>query len=443
MMLTKEQLRIPVRGTNRKYYLVPPAPKKNRPDFYVRFQVPADLRRRNPELPLVVYQSTGTDLIAAARLRGRDKIEAVLEGRWKDAEKSKLARPRTCTVGQILAAYKPLPRTVKPGIAHRNKKALELVLREVTGRSNAETLLAEDVLTAKTLRKFIAGRLEAVRDKDLIVQERTAITINSTLAQAMSVLSPRVTELYAELKLPDLKEFRAVRKLSVDADVSYDPLPNECLTKMEAAAAELKAGRAKVEVGDGGTKRFLTPAEQQAVYLVYLLMSRLGLRNNEAYAARWGWIERRGNEAEMVLKRRADHVIKNKRGRNLDMDPELLAELDTHRGLPDAWIVPGATPTNRVHACYRWINSWLRGFIPPGREKGAYELRKHAISVIVSRPESEGGGIVAAAAFAGDTIATTEKHYASYLRKVRGIRSSEISLRVLDKAEVVGVGSGA
>ncbi len=417
----KEKLRIYVRGTNRKYYLVPPAPAKHRPDYYVRFNVPRALRQANPKLPMTVYRSTGTNLLPAAKERGRAIIENVLEGRFEQSEQTKLASV-SASIGEILDLYQPNPRDVKPEAAKRNRTALQLIIREVTEKENVRELRAHDVLTAALLRKWIQGRLARVRKADLLLQESAAVTINTTLAMARSVLSPKVSELYAELKLPDLTEFREVKRLRVDKDHSYKPLPQHCVAAIAADAKLLKRGQSALALAAG-----ISPAEQVQVYRVYLLMSRLGLRNIEAFHARERWIERQGDRAEFVIERRGDFVAKNKRYGRLEIEPELLAELDEHRGLPDAWLISAPTATERLNLCHRKINRWLRPLMPADREKGAYELRKHAGSIIVSRPESEGGGIVAAAHFLRDTIATAEKHYASYLRKVRGIRSEEFS----------------
>jgi hypothetical protein len=418
-----ERLRILVRGTNRKYYLVPPAVDKNRPDYYVRFEVPRDLRKVDHRLPKTVFRSTGTNMLSAAKLRARDIIEGVISGRWDDAEKLKL-RTTCATLGQILDRYRPSPRTVNPVAARRNRNALEMIVRETTGRVSVLDERSDSVLTGKLLRTWMEKRMAATDTDNYLLQERAAVTINSTLAQARSVLSPKVAHLYEGLELPDLSGFRAVRKLKIEADLSYKPLPQICLDAIERDAQLLRDGQSAVAAAAG-----VTPEEQPPVYLVYLLMSRLGLRNSEAWAARWSWIERRPDgSAELVIERRADFVPKNKRARRQDIDTGLLQELDRFRALPDAWIVPGATRTIRYTICQRLINKWLRPLMPVGREKCAYELRKHAASIIVSRAESEGGGIAAAARFLGDTIATTEQHYGSYLRRVRGIRSDEISM---------------
>jgi hypothetical protein len=325
-------------------------------------------------------------------------------------------------LGEILDRYNPPVRSVNPLVAKRNKLALEMILREATGRENVRDDRAVDVLTSRLLRTWIKQRL-AKAGTNYLLQEKASVTIDSTMAQARSVLSPKVADLYADLVMPDLTDFRSVRKVGGKVDATYKPLPQGVIDAIEVDAKLLRDGESEEAKAAG-----LEPELQRQVYLVYLLMSRLGLRNSEAFAARWSWIEREmTGAAQFVIERRADFVPKNKRARRQEIDGQVLMEIDRYRSVPEAWMIAAATMTDRKRICERAINDWLRRFMPLGREKCAYELRKHAASIIVSRPESEGGGIAAAARFLGDTIATTEAHYGTYLRKVRGISSAEIS----------------
>lgn len=410
-MSDKERLRIPVRLNHsaRKFYL-----QERAGIYYVRFDVPDWIKKIDPTLPRTVFQSLDTNMLPAAKLKAREKIEAVFEKRFEDFERTRKQGPSYAPLCAVLAAYKPDPRVVKPEVAANNRRMLSLLVREATGLSGDELMmLTADVWADGALwQKWVNLRLARVANEDYVAQERAAITINAGLAQARSVLSPKVMHLYnacPNMRFPDLTSLRAVRRLKVDADVSYRPLPQSCIDAIEADASRLKA-------------------DDPEVYKAYLLMSRLGLRNSEVMAARWGWIESGPDRrnAAMVIERRSDFVPKNRARRRLTIDSELLRELDNWRGLPEAWIIDAPNKTDRHKICHDRLNAWLRKFLPP-REKGAYELRKHAASIIVSRPESEGGGLVAAARFLGDTISTAEKHYASYLREVRGISSAEIS----------------
>lgn len=426
-MKRDDKLRIPVRGTNRKFYLVPPAPKRNRPDYYVRFDVPRDLRERNGKLPRSMERSTGTNILKVALIKGRDIIENVFSDRWQLNEKSKFKLARApATIDELLERYEPRGRDVNAGTVTRNKSALLLYARELKNRDEVGNVAVDDILTAAMRRKFAQQRLDAVKHQDLMVQESAAHTINTSLAMVQSVVSPHVMDFYKDLHLNhgDLADFRAVPRLKTDKrHVAYRRLPQECVAAMEREAQLLKTGQSTI----GG----LSSEEQSQVYVVYLLMSRLGLRNIEALNARWSWIERLTNgRALFVIERRVDFVPKNKSDRTIEMEPQLVAALDAFRGLPDAWIIPAPHAKARFDACHNHINAWLQPLLPAKgqlRGKGAYRLRKEAGSRIADRPESEGGGIQAAADFLGDTVATTERYYRGRRRTVRGVATAELA----------------
>lgn len=425
-----EKLRIPVRGTNRKYYLVAPQPQYNRPDYYVRFEVPRKLREQDAKLPKYILRSTGTDLVKVALIKGRDIIESILGGQWETAEKGKMKQARAAaTIDELLERYDPPARDVSAETATRNKSAVRLYARELTGRPDPDTVQVSAVFTAKQRRAFISLRLAPVAKRSLMEQESAAHTINTTMAMVQSVVSPDVMDGYADLNLNlgELAEFRAVPRLRTDKrHVAYRRLPQECVDAMEAEARALKRGESPIAKTMG-----LSKEQHQAVYRAYLLMSRLGLRNIEAFHARWSWIERQPDGRGLfVIERRADFVPKNKSDRTIELTAAELAILDEFRGLPDAWIV-AQTYKERDEACYNHINAWLAPLLPAKqvkRGKGAYLLRKEAGSRIADRPASEGGGIQAAADFLGDSVATTEKFYRGRRRTVRGVSSGELAV---------------
>jgi hypothetical protein len=97
-----------------------------------------------------------------------------------------------------------------------------------------------------------------------------------------------------------------------------------------------------------------------------------------------------------------------------------MALLDELRGIdhPNSWIIYLPTATEREHIVQYDINRWLRYYIPRQEsQKCSYNLRKHCGSEICDRY-----GIEAAAAFLGDTIAVTQKHYIAKARIPAGIK---------------------
>jgi len=81
--ISKERLRIPVQvpGRKREFYLMPPN-GRDRTAYYVRFDVPREIRKARG-LPHCMFRSTGTDVLAAARERAaaiiRDAFEPMSE----------------------------------------------------------------------------------------------------------------------------------------------------------------------------------------------------------------------------------------------------------------------------------------------------------------------------------------------------------------------------
>lgn len=87
---------------------------------------------------------------------------------------------------------------------------------------------------------------------------------------------------------------------------------------------------------------------------------------------------------------------------------------------PYGFIVPREHETG-AHNQVRCLNAWLGEYLPD-RQKKLHELRKHSGSEVLT----QSGNIVAAAAFLRDSIKTTEKHYASFLKPVAGLSRYEI-----------------
>jgi len=127
----------------------------------------------------------------------------------------------------------------------------------------------------------------------------------------------------------------------------------------------------------------------------------------------------------LEVKRRPYFKVKNQSVRVTMLDADLIRELVPYWGAPDEWVIDAETQGERYDVTHRAANEWLRAIISD-RRKCLYELRKHAGSVILTRPESDGGGLAAAARFLGDTIQTTERCYARFLGHVNAVRAAEL-----------------
>lgn len=399
-MPTKDpKLLVKCRCTSKNVYLFKPKPDD---DFHIRFTPPRQVRLKLG-IRERVLRSTGHKQVAPAR----ERAAAIVESFWKDdgaADAVSRMRSDWAPLEKILDAYDPLPDDVAPAVAVKNRQALRLLVREgakLAPDRATSAVFADDGV----IRRFQKSRMEAVRDEDIQARESAAVTVNSTVRQARSVFAKRHLFFYEGLKLPDLTAFLKAPALKVDKDMSFVPFATGMIERIEK---EL-------------------PAQSRNVRLAVLLMLYLGLRNKEVQFAKWEWFRWFGDgTAELSIERRPYFKVKNRSVRTIQLDPELAGKLAGFRGAPDAWVIDAPTETGRFDVTHDEINEWLRTIIVD-RTKCAYELRKHAGSVVLTRPESEGGGLAAAARFLGDTIVTTEKHYARLLRPVHAVRSGEVS----------------
>jgi hypothetical protein len=116
-----------------------------------------------------------------------------------------------------------------------------------------------------------------------------------------------------------------------------------------------------------------------AVYVAFLMFSRLGLRNVEIRNARWGWIE---NGRIGIIDRPNENFYPKGSEGWVPIPANVLKELMRFRHLStDDYIVPGATMTERKIAVDRrhsaWVGRWIRD-----RAKTSYELRPYAGSLV-------------------------------------------------------------
>src|SRR5262249_22622305 len=116
-----------------------------------------------------------------------------------------------------------------------------------------------------------------------------------------------------------------------------------------------------------------------AVYVAFLMFSRLGLRNVEIRNAKWSWIE---NGRIGIIERPSENFCTKGSEGWVPISPDVMKELTKFRHLStDDYIVPGATMTERRDAVDRrhsaWIGHWIKD-----RSKTSYELRRYAGSLV-------------------------------------------------------------
>jgi integrase len=156
-------------------------------------------------------------------------------------------------------------------------------------------------------------------------------------------------------------------------------------------------------------------AENLELWKTHILLRRTGMRDIELLGARRNWIEEVSpGQWQLVIQWRDDwQLVKRGKMRRIGLDSEIVGALIDLP--PNAHLVGhGLSPAQRTTLIYRTHSQWLRQFVPPGRHGSNHELRKLAGSEVYMRD-----GIQAAAYFLGDSVQTTERHYASFLGAIR------------------------
>lgn len=223
------KLLIPVRCTTRNFYLHPPPPGRN--DWHVRFAPPAvDGVRR------VVFRSTGTKEIPAAKRIAANIIESFWTDAGRGAERLKL-RNDHATIGELIGRYRE-SAVQRPATIRSNVRSLRMIIKTVhPGNPDMKSTL---ILTANLIREFEKRQLERVEKRSAGVTrgssiQRVRTSTASYVRQARSIMALRKMKFYEDLKLPDLTGFRGE---SVEAPRRSLPRPLDmkALTAMESAA---------------------------------------------------------------------------------------------------------------------------------------------------------------------------------------------------------------
>jgi integrase len=331
----------------RKFYLAPP--RRPGGPYYIRFEPPSNLGTRIR----VVHRSLRTNIIAAAKARAKLIIEPILNGQWETAEKLK-SRSGYATIGQILERYKAAAED-RAATVRNNSSALRLIVRTVhAGNPDNQS---SSVLTAELIRQF--DRIRIATAKTEPERRRARASIRSYVVQAKSVVAPRKIRFYEDLNLPDLSSFRN-EKVEMPKRTKPRALNVGVIAAINAAAP-------KLAVSD------------PAVYVAFLLFSRLGLRNVEIRNARWHWIQ---NGRIGIIERPEENFYPKGSEGWVPIAPDVLKELMRFRHLStDGHVVPGKTATERKEAVDRrhstWVGQWIKD-----RSKTSYELRRYAGSLV-------------------------------------------------------------
>jgi integrase len=345
----ERKLLIPTRCTTRKFYLHRPPPGRN--DWHVRFTPPAiDGVRR------VVFRSTGTKEVAAAKRIAAQIIESFWTDSRRGAEPLKL-RNDNATIGELIAKYRE-NASQRPSTIRSNVRSLRMIMKTVHG-GDPDTR-PTSLLTANLIREFEKRQLDHARNRATAATRSTVIqrvrtSTASYVRQARSIVALRKMKFYDGMKLPDLAGFRGESVVAPKRSLPR-PLDMKALGAMQAAAPALAEN-------DPGA------------YVAHLLFSRVGLRNIEIVNARVHWIS--DGSIGIVNRSEEDFFSKGSEGW-VPVAPDVLKEILRFQPLcTDGYLVPGANRTERHDAVYRRHSKWVAQWIKD-RTKTSYELRRYA-----------------------------------------------------------------
>jgi hypothetical protein len=325
-------------------------------------------------------RSTGKSNLRAAEARGREIIEAAREQRWEALEKTK-ARKTDVSFAKIEEIYRSVA-TCRHTTMTGNIAALRHFCRHGIGKPIGDCRLREvSIDTLLRYRAYVVSRGSS--------PERGEISARTKLRQFGSVFARHLLSSYP----PEVKDAipailaRLPGRVGVGSHPGFIPIPPRTLRAIYRDMITLRKS-------------------QPAAWRFFLLMARCGLSNREAHNARGTWL-REG--AIHVPARDGKFVPKSKnRVRSIPIRP------DRYR----RWFSELEGKNVRVCTNSLWLqravlSPMLRRHLPD-RQKGLYELRKHAGSLVATRD-----GIYAAAQFLGDRVETAERFYATLLKPLR------------------------
>jgi hypothetical protein len=364
------------------------------PTYYTRFRVRDKSGAvKQPQL------DTGTADYREAVQWAIAQKAALTSGQKKQvlAATMSMDRPNVSRVGQLLSAWEEHQTRAKQSTVIDTLSGFRLVWREALGLPDNRALDAVllTALTKPALVDWIARR-QGLPKADFRRPLPANNTICARLREMRSILSAKHVHLWADegLHVPDFSAVLAV------------PMPEPTHRPFRWIESDIMEAMEKAvdASGDENARRG------------FWLMRLLALRNSEVSACRVGWAERLDGKLFLRLCHRPDEGFALKRRENvrfLEIPEKLIPWFD---GPPDKFLLTGSR-TERRDQVWRRLNHLLRRFLPD-RTKASYELRKQRIS----EEMVETGNIAAAAALAGDLVATIEMHYCDISANLPALR---------------------
>jgi len=333
-----------VRG--RKFYLAPP--RRPGGPYYIRFEPPSNPGKR----VRTVHRSLRTNVVAAAKARAKSIIEPILNGQWETAEKLK-SKSGYSTIGNIIERYQ-LKAEDRPATIRNNISALRMLVRTVHGGD--PDLHSSSILTGELIRQF--ERIRMVDAKTEPGRRRARASIRSYVVQARSLVAPRKMRFYENINLPDLTSFRN-EKVEMPKRSKPRALDTGVIAAINAAAPKLAS-------------------TNPAVYVAFLMFSRLGLRNVEIRNARWSWIQ---NGRIGIIERPEENFYPKGSEGWVPIAPDVLKELMRFRNLSTTTTLCRVLPPLNERLL------WIAG-IPSGSVNGLRIVQRRVMSFAATRAVS-------------------------------------------------------
>lgn len=357
--------------------------------WYLRFKIGARQ----------IWRSLETTEDAAAIAKAKKIIDAEM-GEDIDHARQLQARPGYATLREIADIYIAQFGTDarRQRTARNNVGSLAKIVSVSLGLDLEQA--RADVLTAELIRKFetqMQGTIKRDRKgfMDHASELRVRTSTQSWVKQARSIFRRGTMSWYDGLTMPELGSFRDQSVRAPERE-KPEPLNEGIIAAINAAAPALAK-------------------ENPALYICFLLFSRLGLRNTEQKAMRMSWIDRNpatGNGQLRIIKRPAEQFKPKKSSRTLTIGASLLGEIDKYwSASPDGdFVIPAGNKTERAAIVDRehssWVGQWIKDL-----SKTSYELRRYAGSMVYRQTKQ----IVMVQQFLGHADLKTTQEWYFYL----------------------------
>jgi hypothetical protein len=355
-----------------------------------------------------IWKTLKTSLKDQAVKQAKVELDKLERHDWKPApKKAEATTTGLATIGEILDRYLAAERDIAHATKNNYIAAMETLLRVVTGKKDPRAL-SSSILTEETLDSYI--------DKER-AKGRPDHSIHASLTQARCIVSPKVMTIYKGLTIPNLDGFRSPRDFKSDKGAGFVKFTREEVIALESKADELFRSRSPL-------------------WIVYVFMSQLALRNKEVSLAKWSDLVEgvEYQDGKPITKRylRVQAEYAEAKPALIEISDALWTGLQhyrptcTHQEDPApcslcTYILPAATETDRKNLCKRDINDAFRNLIV-GRRKIAYELRRWAGSRIYTVHGSD----AARNTLRHASVVTVEKYYATELKGVKSAGASDL-----------------